>query len=64
MTFADALNDPGSPQVVDALTRRCDLCGQPAGKLCAPRHGIRDDLAGRIVHLGRLQPATPPRKRA
>lgn len=61
MTLADALNDPDSPQVVDALTRRCDLCGQPAGKLCGRRHGIRDDLAGRLIHVGRMQPATPPR---
>lgn len=60
--LAEALNDPHSPEMLDALTRRCDACGQPPEKLCARRHGIRDDLAGRLIHVGRMHPATPPRK--
>lgn len=62
MSLADDLNNTGSAVVADALTRRCDLCHAPKGALCTKRGNIRHDLAGRIIHFGRMQPATTPRR--
>lgn len=56
------LNDPADAAVVGALVRRCDLCGAPPGELCVKRHGIRNDLAGRLIHIGRMQPPHPQRR--
>ena len=49
------LADATSPRVVDALTRRCDICKAAVGDLCTNtiRPGV--PLPGRLVHLGRLQ---------
>jgi hypothetical protein len=32
----------------------CDLCGATPGSLCLKREGFVSDLAGRVVHFGRL----------
>lgn len=52
--FADAINDPDHPVIRDALSRRCDICGAFIGAECKPRGGIHHDLAGRIIHHGRM----------
>lgn len=61
-TPPDLLN-PDDPVVVEALTRPCDICGALKRTMCVKRPGIQADLAGRLIHLGRMQPANPPRKR-
>jgi len=48
------LQDPDSPVVVAALTRRCDQCRANPGELCVRRGGFRADLLGRLIHLGRM----------
>lgn len=54
MTHTPAdLNNPDDPAVRDALTRRCDQCGAPVDALCVTRLGFRDDLKGRLIHIGR-----------
>jgi len=55
-SLGDALNDPDSETIRESLTRSCDICDQPVGALCVKRKGITADLAGRLVHLGRLTP--------
>lgn len=47
------LSNPDDPAVVEAQTRRCDQCKAPVGELCVKRQGFRDDLKGRLVHIGR-----------
>lgn len=54
-SLADQLQDPNHPTVREALTRRCDQCQADIGAECKPRGGIHHDLAGRIIHLGRMQ---------
>ena len=51
----NGLSMPDDPKVIDALTRRCDVCGVKAGELC--RNHIRPNhpLPGRLVHFGRLE---------
>jgi len=48
-----ALSDPDSGIVRESITRRCDQCGAKPGQLCVRREGFRDDLAGRVIHVGR-----------
>ena len=48
--------DPDHPRNRDALTRSCDQCGAKPGALCVRRGGLRDDLKGRLVHIGRKAP--------
>jgi len=50
----DLLNE-NDPHVQAALTRACDQCRAPAGEPCVKRAGIHHDLAGRIIHYGRLE---------
>lgn len=52
---AYVLQDPDSPAVVEALTRRCDQCRAEPGQLCTRRAGITDDLKGRLIHIGRKE---------
>lgn len=48
------LHDPSDPRVVDALTRKCAVCGSAAGKHCfSPIDG--GDLTGRVCHLARIE---------
>lgn len=54
-SLADQLNDPDSPLVRDAKSRRCDQCHAKPGQPCTPRGGFRDDLKGRLIHLGRQE---------
>lgn len=53
---APNLADPDSPAVQEALTRKCDQCHAPIGRLCVTRPGFRADLTGRLIHLGRMCP--------
>ncbi len=46
--------DPNDPRVGEALSWSCDLCGAKPGLLCLKREGFVGDLAGRVVHFGRL----------
>lgn len=48
------LTNPDNPAVIDALTRKCDQCKAPAGSWCVKRGGLRDDLANRLIHFGRM----------
>ena len=50
------LADPDSPRVVEALTRRCDLCKAAVGDLCTNVITPGAPLPGRVIHLGRLSP--------
>jgi hypothetical protein len=52
-SFAQALTDPDSDIVVEALGRRCDQCHADVGQLCTNRAGFKADLAGRLIHYGR-----------
>ena len=49
------LSDPDDPAVVEALTRKCDQCKQPAGALCVNHIRPNHPLPGRLVHFGRLR---------
>jgi hypothetical protein len=49
-------NNPNDPSVAEALVRKCDQCKAPAGELCQKRAGFQEDLAGRVIHVGRRQP--------
>lgn len=49
------LQDPDSQLVRRALVRRCDQCRAPAGELCTRRGGFKQDLLGRLIHIGRLE---------
>jgi len=51
------ISDPDDPAVIEALTRTCELCRAPVGELCFKRGGYTKDLLGRVIHIGRLQPA-------
>ncbi len=46
--------DPNDTRVRGALSWSCDLCGAKPGSLCLKREGFVGDLAGRVVHFGRL----------
>jgi len=48
------LADPNDPVVIEALTRKCDQCKQPAGALCVNHIRPNPPLPGRLVHFGRL----------
>ena len=54
MADPQQLSDPNSEVVVEALTRRCDLCKAEKGTLC--RNHIRpgEPLPGRLIHFGRM----------
>lgn len=47
--------NPDHPIIRDALGRKCDQCNANIGAECRPRGGIRHDLAGRLIHLGRME---------
>lgn len=49
------LFDPDDPAVVEALTRECDQCKQPAGALCVNHIRPNHPLPGRLIHFGRLR---------
>lgn len=46
-------NDPASPTVVDALTRRCRQCKSEVGVYCTNHPISAGPLAGRLVHFER-----------
>jgi len=48
------ISDPDDPAVIEALKRRCDQCLAPVGELCAKRGGFKQDLLGRVIHIGRM----------
>lgn len=51
----EELGDPTSPTVKDAVTRTCELCGQPPGKYCTQIvNGA--PLSTRLVHYIRTTP--------
>lgn len=52
--ITEQITNPDSPIVQEALTRSCDQCQAPKGELCTKRGGIRHDLLGRVIHIGRL----------
>ena len=52
--IAPDLANPDDPAVREALTRKCDQCHAPAGELCVKRQGFGADLAGRVIHIGRM----------
>ena len=51
MNWPVDLNDQ---RVQAALQWSCDICGAPKGEPCHKRDGIFQDLAGRVIHIGRL----------
>jgi len=52
--YYTALLNPDSDIIREALTRKCDQCQAPVGILCRGRKGFSADLAGRLIHLGRM----------
>lgn len=49
------LSNPQDPRVVEAITRPCDLCQQPAGVFCINHIRPESPLPGRLIHFGRLE---------
>jgi hypothetical protein len=56
MTSHDELNDPDSPLVRDALTRKCHICAAVRGEPCRPTIKNQTALPGRLVHIERTTP--------
>jgi hypothetical protein len=51
-----ALTDPGSPAVLDALTRRCEICHAKPDVLCHNTVQPSVALPGRrLVHIARAE---------
>jgi len=48
------ISDPDDPAVIEAITRICDQCRAPVGELCYKRGGFKQDLLGRVIHIGRM----------
>lgn len=49
-TLGDQLNDPDSPLVRDALTRKCGICRARPGDYCTGMPIHAGPLKGRLVH--------------
>lgn len=45
------LNDPTNPVVIEALTRRCDMCKAEPGEPC---HSLTVLPLERLIHLYRI----------